>query len=185
MAAPAKSDIRKTVKAAKQALDDDAKAAAAERCFANLARCPEFVNARNILAYHSLPDEISTEIFLKKWCPVKKFHLPRVNGERLDILPLDGSSLEKGAFSIMEPTGGDCRNISEMDLIIVPAVAFDRSGNRLGRGKGFYDRLLENAGCMKIGVAYQCQLLRQLPAEPHDIPMDIIVTDREILRITK
>ena len=70
-----------------------------------------------------------------------------------------------------------------LDLIIVPAVAFDRRGNRLGRGKGFYDRLLQKAKCPKIGIAYHFQLLDEIPAEPHDIPMDKIITEQGILSI--
>ena len=58
----------------------------------------------------------------------------------------------------------------------MPAVAFDRRGGRLGRGKGFYDRLLESTRAAKIGVGYEFQLLDQLPTEPHDVPMDIVIT---------
>lgn len=84
-----------------------------------------------------------------KW---QKLYLPRVNGDELDILPYSPESLHKGAFSILEPDGNECTDVDTLDLIIVPAVAFDRRGNRLGRGKGFYDRLLQKAKCPKSAL---------------------------------
>ena len=70
---------------------------------------------------------------------------------------------------------------SEIDLIIVPGVAFDRQHNRLGRGKGFYDRLLSTLDVPKIGICYDFQLKDQIPAEPFDRKMDLIITEKEIL----
>lgn len=177
-----KADIRRAVRMLKDRIDGTAAKEAAERCFGNVARCPEFQEAHHILAYSSLPDEIPTEGFLCRWAGEKSLYLPRVDGDRLEILAYDSCRLATGAFRILEPTGDKICDVSEIDLIIVPAVAFDRNGNRLGRGKGYYDRLLRNAGCKKIGVAYDCQLLDRIPAEPHDVPMDIIVTDKEIIR---
>ena len=70
---------------------------------------------------------------------------------------------------------------SEIDLTIVPGVAFDRQHNRLGRGKGFYDRLLSTLDVPKIGICYDFQLKDQIPAEPFDRKMDLIITEKEIL----
>ena len=64
-----------------------------------------------------------------------------------------------------------------MELIIVPAVAYDRQGNRIGRGKGYYDRLLSRTKALRIGVAYDFQLVDEIEAEPHDIPVDIVITE--------
>ncbi len=72
-------------------------------------------------------------------------------------------------------------DISEIDLVIVPAVAFDRHGNRVGRGKGYYDRLLENCRALTIGVGYEFQLVDEIDAEEHDIPLDFVVTDRNAI----
>lgn len=126
--------------------------------------------------YHSLPDELSTHSFLRKWGKKKKFFLPRVNGVNLEILPYEESRLELGAFHIEEPTGNDTVSPDMLELIVVPAVAYDRRGNRLGRGKGFYDRLLAETRATKVGVGFEFQILDSVPTEEHDVPMDIVIS---------
>lgn len=180
-----KSDIRRKIKALRTMLSDEDKNSAAEEVFEQLEKTAAFLLADKILMYHSLPDELQTIAFLKKWGGRKKFFLPRVNGVNLDILPYDQSRLELGSFQIEEPTGDDLTDPAEIELIIVPAVAFDRNGNRLGRGKGFYDRLLQTTRATKIGVGYDFQLLEEIPAEPHDIPMDMVITQRHYIKISK
>lgn len=157
-------------------LSDLEKAGAAEQVFSRLEQTAAFLMADHILMYHSLPDELSTHRFLKKWGARKHFYLPRVNGVNLEILPYDESRLELGSFHIEEPTGSDMVDPEVLELIVVPAVAYDEKGNRLGRGKGFYDRLLSTTAAAKIGVAYEFQLLDDIPTEPHDVPMDMVIT---------
>lgn len=157
-------------------LSEAEKLSAAEEVFSRLEQTAAFLMADKVLLYHSLPDELSTHQFLRKWGSKKHFFLPRVNGVNLDILPYDEQRLELGSFHIEEPTGTDYVDPSEIELIIVPAVAYDRRGNRLGRGKGFYDRLLGEAKATKIGVGYEFQLVDEIPVEPHDIPMDMVIT---------
>ena len=149
---------------------------AAEQVFSQLEKTAAFLLSDNILMYHALPDELETRNFLSKWKDRKRFFLPRVNGVNLEILPYDESRLELGAFHIEEPTGTNTVDPSELELIVVPAVAFDRKGNRLGRGKGFYDRLLATTKAAKIGVGYEFQLFDEIPAEEHDVPMDMVIT---------
>ena len=177
-----KSDIRRKMKAMRSMLLDREKEMAAEEVFANLERTAAFLMSSNILMYHSLPDELPTRAFLRKWSGRKRFFLPRVNGVNLDILPYDESRLELGAFHIEEPTGDDTVGVDEMEMIVVPAVAYDRRGMRLGRGKGFYDRLLATTKATKVGVAYQFQVYDELPSEPHDVPMDMVVTQTTVLK---
>lgn len=171
-----KRDIRRKIKAMKQMLLESEKAEAAERAFARLEETAAFIMAERILMYHSLPDELSTHGFLRKWGSRKHFYLPRVNGVNLDILPYEESRLELGAFHIEEPTGNDTVSAEDIELVIVPAVAFDRKGNRLGRGKGFYDRLLSETKATKIGIAYEFQIVDEIPVEPHDVAMDIVIS---------
>ena len=177
-----KTDIRNRVKQLKRQLSDSEKQKAAEQCFALIEECQEFKAAKRILVYASLPDEISTAGFISRWHGKKQLFLPRVNGDDLDILPYRADATSKGAFGIAEPTGSDLHDVKEMDLIIVPGVAFDRQGNRLGRGRGFYDRLLRNAACPLIGAAYAMQIVDAIPAEPHDIKIPVIATSEEIIR---
>lgn len=178
-----KERIRIRIKAQKGLLSDQEKAQAADSAFEMLERHAAFMMAENILMYHSLPDELSTHRFIEKWCGRKHFYLPRVNGVNLEILPYDRSSLRYGAFHIEEPQGDDTADISDIELVIVPGVAYDRKGNRVGRGKGYYDRLLESTSATKIGVAYDFQLVDAIEAEPHDVKVDFIITDKNVITI--
>ena len=178
-----KTEVRKKIKDLRIMLDEAEKLAAADRVFERVENSAAFQMAEKILMYHSLPDELETRRFLKKWKDIKKFFLPRVNGVNLELLPYDETKLEIGSFYIEEPTGNDLHPIEEIELIIVPGVAFDSRGGRLGRGKGFYDRLLKSSKATKIGIGYEFQLVDQLPSEPHDIPMDIVITEHTTLRI--
>lgn len=135
-----------------------------------------FMMADKILMYHSLPDELSTLEFIDKWHTRKRFFLPRVHGVNLEVLPYDRSRLEYGAFHIEEPQGDDIEPIENIELIVVPGVAYDRNGNRVGRGKGYYDRLLANSRATKVGVGYDFQLVDEIDAEPHDVTVDIVIT---------
>lgn len=178
-----KSDIRRKIKAMRSMLSEAEKLSASEEVFNRLEQTAAFLMADRILMYHSLPDELSTHQFLKKWGSRKHFFLPRVNGVNLDILPYDESRLELGSFHIEEPTGNECVDPSEMELIIVPAVAYDGRGNRLGRGKGFYDRLLAEAKATKIGIGYEFQLVDEIPVESHDVPVDMVITQTSTIFI--
>lgn len=180
-----KDYIRRKVRARKRLLDEAERLQAAENVFNQLEKLAAFAVSNRILIYNSLPDELSTRAFIDRWQAKKKFFLPRVNGVDLDILPYDRTSLHVGAFRIEEPDGNDIADPDEMELIIVPAVAFDRQGNRVGRGKGFYDRLLSRSKAYKIGVAYDFQLFDEVDSEPHDVPVDTVITETCLIRIKK
>ncbi len=178
-----KDDIRSRVKAYKALLSAAERREAAASVFAMLERTAAFMLADRILLYHSLPDELSTTEFIDKWHDRKHFFLPRVNGVNLEILPYDKSRLQYGAFHIEEPAGDDVRDVAEIELVVVPAVAYDRAGNRVGRGRGYYDRLLASTKAVKIGVGYDFQLVDEVDAEPHDIPVDIVITQSEVVHV--
>lgn len=180
-----KKEIRKKIKNMRLMLTEAEKTSAASAVFERLEKSAPFLMANHILLYHSLPDELSTHAFLEKWGTTKRFYLPRVNGVDLEILPYEQSRLELGSFHIEEPTGDDLVDPSILELIVTPGVAFDRKGTRLGRGKGYYDRLLATTKATKIGVAYHFQMIDELPAEPHDVPVDMVITDRDIYITTK
>lgn len=173
-----KEDIRRDIKARKCLLNNSEAAEAADKVFARLEQTAAFMLADKILLYHSLPDELSTRLFLDKWHTRKHFFLPRVNGVNLEILPYDRSRLHIGAFDIEEPTGSELTDINEIELIVVPAIAYDRQGNRVGRGKGYYDRLLAETHAVKIGIGYDFQLIDDgIDTEPHDVKVDIVITE--------
>ena len=177
-----KEQIRLKVKTHKSMLADNERRRAAATVFDLLEKTAAFVLSDNILLYHSLPDELSTLDFIDKWHTRKHFFLPRVNGLNLEILPYDRSTLHLGAFRIEEPGGDDTTDISGIDMVVVPAVAFDRSGNRVGRGKGYYDRLLAETRAIKIGVGYGFQLVDEIDAEEHDVPLDYVITEHGVIR---
>lgn len=180
-----KYDIRARIKSLKKMLDEVEKNAAAEAVFERLEHSAAFQLAEKVLMYHSLPDELDTRRFLNKWKDRKKFFLPRVNGVNLELLPYDETRLEIGSFHIEEPKGNEICPVEEIEMIVVPGIAFDRKGQRLGRGKGFYDRLLKSAKAMKIGVGYDFQLIEELPSEAHDVPMDMVITEHFSVIIKK
>lgn len=172
-----KDDIRRKVRAVKSLLSQEDKAQAARSVFGRLEELAAFMLSDRILLYHSLPDELSTREFIDKWCDKKSFFLPRVNGVGLDILPYDRSTLRLGAFQIEEPQGDDTTSIDEIEMVIVPAVAYDRCGNRVGRGKGYYDRLMKDSRALKVGVGYDFQFFDEIESEEHDVPVDIVITE--------
>ena len=172
-----KKEIRRKIKNMRLVLTEEEKQRAAEKVFSRLEQTAPFLMATHILMYHSLPDELSTHAFLKKWCDKKRFYLPRVNGVNLEILPYEQSRLELGSFHIEEPSGDDVVNPDILELIVTPGVAFDRKGSRLGRGKGYYDRLLATTKATTIGVAYHFQMFDEIPLEEHDVPVNIVITD--------
>lgn len=180
-----KEDIRRKVRADKTLLSQEERIEQSRDVFRQLEQLAAFMMSERILMYHSLPDELSTLEFIDKWHGMKKFFLPRVNGINLDILPYDRSHLRLGAFQIEEPDGDDLTDIHEIELIVVPAVAYDRRGNRVGRGKGYYDRLLADTKALKVGVGFECQLVDEIEVDEFDVPVDIVVTPKGVIVTVK
>lgn len=141
---------------------------------------PAFRAANTILLYHSLPDEVDTHDFIRKWSNRKRILLPVVVGDDLEVrIYTSPADLATGAYGIEEPTGALFTDYAAIDFIVVPGVAFDRSGNRLGRGKGYYDRLLPRIpSAYKAGICFPFQIVEEVPAEPFDICMDEIITQQ-------
>lgn len=140
-------------------------------------------SAGTVLLYHALPDEVDTRLLLENALGMdKRVLLPKVCGDSLTVHEYTGpESLSVGAYGIQEPTGPqvDLDQIIRQNggdlLVIVPGMAFDHHGNRLGRGKGYYDRLLSNDRMYKIGICYSYQYLTHIPSEEHDIRMNEVI----------
>ena len=180
-----KDEIRRRVRAQKSMLTEYERRQAADDVFEQLEQLAAFIMSEHILMYHSLPDELSTHSFLDKWHGSKHFYLPRVNGVNLDILPYEQTSLQLGAFHIEEPQGDETVSIDDIEMVVVPAMAYDRQGNRVGRGKGYYDRPLADSKAIKIGVAYDCQLVDEIDTDSFDQPVDIVITQSRTYKIRK
>lgn len=138
---------------------------------------PAFRQAHTILLYHSLPDEVNTHDFIRKWSAQKQILLPVVIGNDLELRRYTNpQDLKKGAYGIEEPVGEPFTDYASIDLAIIPGVAFDAQGNRLGRGKGYYDRLLPRLPhTYKIGICFPFQLLEEVPTEALDVRMDEVL----------
>lgn len=171
-----KKELRKSIKSLVAQLSNENKISEARCVFSTIEKSDIYKQCRNILLFASLPDEIPTHDIIKKWSKGKNIFLPRVNGNSLDIIRYVPGMLKKGSFNILEPSGDDTIDPATIDLIIVPGVAFDKQGNRLGRGKGFYDRLLSTTEAKTIAVCFDCQLVDLIPTESHDVPIQFIVT---------
>lgn len=148
------------------------------KILAALEAHPAFRAASTVLLYHSLKDEVDTHAFIRKWSRKKRILLPVVVGDDLELRLYTGpEDLAIGAYGIEEPTGEPFTDYAAIDFIAVPGVAFDRSGNRLGRGKGYYDRLLPRIpSAYKAGICFPFQLVEEVPAEAFDIRMDEVIT---------
>lgn len=137
-----------------------------------------FIAAKTVLLYHSLSDEVYTHDFIENWYTQKKILLPVVRGDLLELRQYTGKScLQSGAFHIEEPGGTKFTNYDEIDLAIIPGVAFDQQGNRLGRGKGYYDKLLPLLHSYNIGICFRFQAKETIPSETFDRKMDEVWTE--------
>jgi len=136
-----------------------------------------FKNSKTILLYWSMDDEVYTHDFILKWYKEKRILLPCVECENLILRIFEGiESMKEGVmFSILEPIGEDFLDFDNIDLMIIPGVAFDKENNRLGRGRGFYDRLLSKVNSIKVGVCFEFQFFDKIPAEEFDVKMNYVV----------
>lgn len=139
-----------------------------------------FRKAKVVLLYWSMEDEVQTHEFVEKWYKEKTVLLPCVNGDDLKLRQYTSQKCMRSGeqFGIGEPTGEEFTDMESVDVIVVPGVAFDSEGHRMGRGRGFYDRLLKNTTkAYKIGVAFDFQIVKDVPVEPHDVMMDQVVSE--------
>ena len=171
-----KKELRAQIKALKKQHTKEQLLEQSEKILTKLEQHPDFINAEKIMLYSALPDEVQTQAFLEKWHLKKKIILPTVVGD--DIIPVEyakGTDFAVGDFNILEPQNEPYHG--DFDLIIVPGVAFDRKGNRIGRGKGYYDRFLcQHLEVKRIGICFDFQLVNEVPTEPLDIKMDEVIT---------
>ncbi len=146
---------------------------------ARLLSHPRVAAAQVVLAYCSLPDEVDTRSLIGQLhAQGKTVLLPRCTSDcEMELRVYKGQeSLESGAYSIMEPTGELFTQHEKIQLGIIPGMSFDNEGNRLGRGKGFYDRFLSKVPQLyKIGVCFDFQRVDHVPCEPTDIKMNELV----------
>ena len=171
-----KQTLRQTIRAAKKQHTPEALREQSELILRKLAAHPRFLESGTVMLYASLPDEVQTLAFIEEWRHRKRIILPTVVGD--DIIPVEyaqDTGFAVGDFNILEPQNEPYHG--DFDLIVVPGVAFDRKGNRIGRGRGYYDRFLcQHLEVKRIGICFDFQLVDEVPTEPLDIRMDEVIS---------
>lgn len=188
-----KNKLRKLCIKKRNSMSIDEAEKKSEKIYENLFSVPVFQSADFIMSYVSFKNEVITHnIITELLSKGKQLAVPLcVNGDRelLACKILKFEDLSPGTMGILEPSLANSEIIEPhlLEVIIVPGTAFDRSMNRLGMGAGYYDRFLPKLSpkAVKIGLAYDFQLLDSIPAEKHDIPMDYIITESEIIQKNK
>ncbi|MGN0282320.1 MAG: 5-formyltetrahydrofolate cyclo-ligase [Prevotella sp.] len=173
-----KSELRKIVRLRKREFDQRQLAELSLAIMARLKAEPHFAQAKTVMLYAALPDEVDTTTLLKN-TEGKTIILPKVTGDTTMETRLfrRWEDLSEGKFNILEPNGPLFTDYEAIDVVVVPGMAFDRDGNRLGRGKGYYDRFLTELPdhIYKIGVCFDFQKFDHIPADDNDVAMDIVV----------
>ena len=171
-----KKELRAHIKALKKQHTKEQLLEQSEKIMAKLECHLDIIKAERVMLYSALPDEVQTQAFLEKWHLKKQIILPTVVGD--DIVPVEygqDTNFAVGDFNILEPQNKPYTG--DFDLIIVPGVAFDRQGNRIGRVRGYYDRFLcQDLDVKRIGICFDFQLVDAVPTEPLDITMDEVIS---------
>src|SRR5918993_3845 len=153
-----------------------------------VAATPEFDAARVVMLYLSTPTEVDTaSLALKCWQQNKSVVVPKVSWDQRRMLPVEISSLKDAMTMtgpVREPVSGKPIPLDLIDLVVVPGLGFTPKGFRIGRGMGFYDRFLAQAEFVGLscGLAFEDQVVADLPVLDHDMPLSMLVTDRGIRR---
>ena len=141
-----------------------------------------FLNADTIYCYVDYRREVNTRLIIEKaWEMKKRVLVPKVNGNDLSFHQIDSfSDLEEGFKGILEPITESAKEIKE-GLVILPGVAYDKTRNRIGYGKGYYDRFLsENCNLKTMAIGFELQVEDEIPSEPFDRKPEVLITERHI-----
>lgn len=181
-----KRALRKQMLAVRDALSPEEAERRSEQVAARLLSLPEVQQAGTIFCYLSFGNEVATHALLRYWlADGRRVLVPVFDIEhrcyRPSVLRDLDHDLAVGRFGILEPKTSAPPE-GHADVAIVPGLAFDAVCHRLGFGKGYYDRMLSEFAGVKIGLAFDCQRLPVLPASEHDVAMDFIVTETQVLR---
>ena len=144
-----------------------------------------------VMAYLSLPNEVDTGgVILEAWRNGKTVAVPKVSWQQRHMIPVQINSLETGfsteVSGLKNPTTGVPVPLEDIDIVITPGIAFDRNGNRLGRGGGYFDRFFasKELRAVKCAICFSEQVVDEVPYDETDVPVDYIITDKEILDFT-
>jgi 5-formyltetrahydrofolate cyclo-ligase len=174
--------VRKEIHQLKQSLPDETAAYLSRKICCRLVRTEAFQKARCVALYHSIKGEVQTVALIEEWYGKKKIVLPAVSGESMNFYPYTGKEhIIPGALNIPEPDSQEMIPAEDIDLFIVPGIAFDRECNRMGRGKGYYDGFLARTAAPAVGLCFGFQLKEHIPVEEHDRKMTMVITEDTIV----
>ena len=177
-----KKDLRRHMAERKRALSREDVRAAGERLAEQLSALPEYASARTLYCTLSVNQEVSTTPVIRRARrDGKRIAVPKIAGRDMVFIPLNETTpLAPGAMGIPEPLGDGPADDDPRALILVPGLAFDRRGHRVGYGGGYYDRFLaDHPGHPTVALCYGFQRLERLEAEEHDVPVDRVLFDEE------
>ncbi|BES61090.1 5-formyltetrahydrofolate cyclo-ligase [Dysgonomonas capnocytophagoides] len=177
-----KEKLRKEIADKKREFTQEDLLRMSEEVFSVLEITGSFRDASTIFIYNSMSDEVATRDFIEKWKHEKNFYFPVVVNNNLVFRHFtENTTYTKSKIGVDEPSGVDFLDFGKIDMVIVPGVAFDRKGNRLGRGKGYYDHFLSGIKAPKVGVCFDFQLYDQVPVSENDVKMDVIVAENDLI----
>lgn len=183
-----KADIRADMRQRLNALSDQDRQGQSAAACARLATVDAFRHANVVMLYMPLAREVDlTPAAIRCFQLGKTVCVPRVDWDRHDMTPVEVSSFDDHVMDVdihglRQPRDGRPVLLSLIDIVVVPGLAFDTQGNRLGRGGGFYDRFLTRIrpGCTRIGLGFDFQIVDHVPVNERDMSVDIVVTDRRV-----
>lgn len=180
-----KHTIRRQLRARRRALSDDVARAASAAVYRHAVTFPAYRTAASVAAYISSENEIATDDILKDASDSGlPLYLPRMLQEPALVRWQPDEPLLRGRFGVLEPEGDAPARLQLPSIAFLPVVAWDRAGTRLGRGGGFYDRLLGRLQPLPlcVGLAYEFQEIAELPRDAWDVPVQFVITERGIVR---
>lgn len=184
-----KKDVRKEMIDKRLKMTRDEVETLSSDIFNKITGSSLYKDSNTVMVYYSIKNEVDTKEILKNIIESgKRLVLPKTikNNTLLTCLVNDINELELGSFGIMEPsitTDDRIVDLKNIDLILVPGVAFDLNGFRIGYGAGYYDRLLRDYNGIKIGICYDLQITKDAYPDIHDIRMDYLLTEKGIIKI--
>ncbi len=174
-----KKVIRGQMLAMRKAVSEQEKTFAGDKVYQNLLKIDEFKRAESCFCYIDFKNEIPTEK-IRRFFDGKELLVPLIDGDMLAVKAISGSV--KNFYGIDEPK--DYEIVQKCpDISVIPLVACDINGNRIGFGKGYYDKYLADKNTIKIGVCYDFQVLDNVPSQEQDVRLDYIVTEKRIIKV--
>ena len=177
-----KQNIRDTIAILKKSLSEEDVAKRSQTICNRLVQTGLFQKAKCVALYYSTGREVRTSGLMDEWVAEKQIVLPAISAEHIHFHPYTGEkNLKKSLLGILEPVSTVLIPPENIDLFVIPGIAFDFDGNRLGRGKGYYDRYLSGIDKPIIGLCFDFQLFENIPWDVHDVKMTQVITENTIV----